>query len=447
MSVENPIPAGRLPSPEDNLPVGVDRHTYEQPALLHISSALASATDPEVFYSTVLETIIPAYAPADAGTISLWDEEEKHLVVRAALGYENVTLRCRHFRKGESLPGKVFAAQAPQLFPTPQAIVAAGVNTHPEDIVYEEKATGAPVCPRSALGVPLMLGEEIIGVLLLEQWQPAPPFAAADIPLLQTLANLAALAADRLRLQMELERTHADAQADLSSLDLLSTLAHEMRTPLASIKGYSTALILEEVQWDPEKQAEFLRIIDEETDKLEEIINDLLESSLIEAGRLEITPEPILLPRLVHEIVDEMLHRTDKHRFVISFPSDFPIVEADPRRIHQVLHNLLDNAVKYSPHGGLVVIRGEVSQSEVVISVADQGIGIAPEHLNRLFERFFRAREIEEHVAGSGLGLPIARAIVQSHGGRIWAESKLGEGSTFYFTLPLGEQSSALAEE
>jgi signal transduction histidine kinase len=104
----------------------------------------------------------------------------------------------------------------------------------------------------------------------------------------------------------------------------------------------------------------------------------------------------------------------------------------------QVLRNLLDNAVKYSPDGGLIVIRGEVVSGEVIVSVADQGVGIAPEHLNRLFEKFFRVRwGLGRHVVGSGLGLPISRTIVESHGGRIWAESQLGEGSTFFFALPI----------
>ncbi|MDY7042210.1 MAG: ATP-binding protein, partial [Chloroflexota bacterium] len=384
---------------------------------------------------------------ADAVILSLWDEGERALVVQAALGYDPAALRQVHLRKNEGVSGKVFAASKPRLCPTPQAVAAARGNIPPENIIHIEKATGSPVHPRSALGVPLTLEDETVGVLLLEHWRPGPAFTEADIPLLQALTDLVTLAADRLRLLAESGRTRAIATDDQLKSELLSTLAHEMRTPLASIKGYSTALLMEEIQWDTGKQAEFLRIIDEETDNLEQIISDLLESSLIEAGRLEIAPEPILLPRLAQEMVDDVLHHTDKHRFVVSFPPHFPIVDADPRRIRQVLRNLLENAVKYSPHGGLVVIRGEVKQGEVICSVADQGVGIAPEHLNRLFERFFRARELEEHVTGSGLGLPIAQAIVNSHGGRIWAESKLGKGSTFYFTLPLGGLSADLESE
>jgi signal transduction histidine kinase len=164
----------------------------------------------------------------------------------------------------------------------------------------------------------------------------------------------------------------------------------------------------------------------------------LLESSIIDAGLLKIEPQPIRLPILAGSVVDDVARRTQIHRFLLDFSEDLPIVDADPQRIAQVLRNLVDNAVKYSPAGGLVVVRGEVEGGEVVISVADQGVGIAPEDLNRLFERFFRVKSgLGRHIVGSGLGLPISHAIVESHGGRIWAESKLGMGTTLYFTLPL----------
>jgi signal transduction histidine kinase len=167
------------------------------------------------------------------------------------------------------------------------------------------------------------------------------------------------------------------------------------------------------------------------------MVQDLLESSIVDAGLMTVDKEPVLIPRLVEGLVDEMSRRTAKHRFVVSFPSSFPIVDADRRRLEQVLRNLLDNALKYSPDGGLVVVRGQVAAGEVILSVADNGIGIAPEHLNRLFEKYFRVKSpTGEKVRGTGLGLPVSRTIVQSHGGRIWAESEVGKGTTICFTLP-----------
>jgi two-component system sensor histidine kinase VicK len=133
----------------------------------------------------------------------------------------------------------------------------------------------------------------------------------------------------------------------------------------------------------------------------------------------------------------ELQHRGKNHTFLVDFPVDFPIVDADPRWIKQVFRNVLDNAVKYSPEGGLIVIKGEVRPMDVMVSVADQGVGISPEDLGQLFDKYFRVRSVSTlHVSGTGLGLPIARAIVEAHGGRIWAESKVGEGTSISFLLP-----------
>jgi signal transduction histidine kinase len=136
-------------------------------------------------------------------------------------------------------------------------------------------------------------------------------------------------------------------------------------------------------------------------------------------------------------VVQEAQRRTEKHRIVVDFPPDFPIVEGDQRWIKQVFRNILENAIRYSPDGGLIVIRGEIRAADTVVSVADQGIGISPEDLVPIFEKYFRVRSAADyHVAGTGLGLPVARAIVEAHKGRIWIESKLGEGSTVFFSLP-----------
>jgi signal transduction histidine kinase len=301
--------------------------------------------------------------------------------------------------------------------------------------------------PQSAVCIPLISSETKMGVLMLENLRDANSFVRADLPFLQTVTDLIALSVEGARLREDFQSAQALSEANRLKAELISTLAHEMRTPLTSIKGYSTALLMEEVTFKPETQREFLKFIDEECDVLQTLIHDLLESSIIDAGLLRLEPQPVKLPPLVKSVTDDMARRTDKHRFLIDFPEHFPILDADPDRIVQVLRNLLDNAIKYSSEGGLIVVRGEVRKDEVVVSVADQGVGLTPEHLNRLFEKFFRAKSsLGRHVVGSGLGLPISRTIVESHGGRIWAESQVGEGTTFYFTLPLEGLSQELAE-
>jgi signal transduction histidine kinase len=194
---------------------------------------------------------------------------------------------------------------------------------------------------------------------------------------------------------------------------------------------------LEEVEWSKEKQQEFLRMIEDECDNMQVMLTDILDSSLIEVEQLSLERQPMRLQHIAKDLVQEAQRRTEKHRIVVEFPPDFPIVEVDQRWIKQVFRNILENAIRYSPDGGLIVIRGEIRSADVVISIADQGIGISPEDLIPIFEKYFRVRSATDyHVAGTGLGLPVARAIVEAHGGRIWMESKLGEGSTVFFSLP-----------
>jgi signal transduction histidine kinase len=223
--------------------------------------------------------------------------------------------------------------------------------------------------------------------------------------------------------------------------ELLASLSHELRIPLTTIKGYATALQLEEVEWSPEKRREFLKMIEIECDHMEVMLTELLASSLIEVNQLTLELQPLRLPRVAEQIVEEMQRRTEIHDLIVDFPAGFPPVEADPQWIRHVLCNILDNSIKYSPEGGLIVIRGESRRMDVVISVSDQGIGVSPEDLVLIFERYFRAKSsVVSNIPGTGLGLPIARAIVEAHGGRVWAESRLGQGTTLSFSLPISNR-------
>jgi K+-sensing histidine kinase KdpD len=221
--------------------------------------------------------------------------------------------------------------------------------------------------------------------------------------------------------------------------EMLAGLSHDLRTPLACIKGYVTTLLREDVAWDPETQKEFLNIIVEETDYIESLISNLLDSSTLSwKGEIELKKEPISLPQIAQKVLKDQSYRQKSHEFMMMFPEGFPLVEADLTRIEQVLRNLVDNAVKYSNENTQIIIKGELATEEVIISVADQGIGIGDEHLNQLFEKFFRVtNNQEENQKGMGLGLPLARQIIINHGGRIWAKSKLNYGTTLFFSLPV----------
>jgi K+-sensing histidine kinase KdpD len=263
-------------------------------------------------------------------------------------------------------------------------------------------------------------------------------FSEPDRRLLQAIADGIALAVERSQLAKEAEEARALHEADRLRAQLISSVSHELRTPLTLIKGYSTSLLRKDVSWDLETQAEFLQIIDEKTDELRDLIDKILLSAKLDAGALKLEKEPLLIPRLAQKVVEEISSRSQKHRFTIEFPPTFPVVEADVRCIEQVLRNLVENAVKYSPAGGKVSVEGEVKDDQLVVSVRDEGVGIPPEHWGKVFDRFYRVSDqLTRRSPGSGLGLSIVKGHVEAHGGSVWLDSTVGKGTTFHFSLPL----------
>ena len=243
------------------------------------------------------------------------------------------------------------------------------------------------------------------------------------------------------------ERTRdlADALAQLEKAnqhksDLLSTVSHELRTPLGAIKGYATALLRFGPRIRQAERREFLESIDAAADRLSALIEDLLLAQRLENG-LPITPEPLNLAELAEEVVAELAPRAIDHDFVCLLPPDLPLARGDPRRVRQVLANLLDNAVKYSPDGGEICVAASVRNGDLLVKVRDEGLGIPADHLTRVFERFHRVETgATRTTRGTGLGLAICQGLVQAQGGRIWVESAgAGQGSTFSFTLPCWE--------
>ena len=241
--------------------------------------------------------------------------------------------------------------------------------------------------------------------------------------------------------------TH-EKELDRLKSQLLSTVSHELRTPLASIKGFATTLLRQDVAWDDSTRREFLAIIDQESDRLSELIGNLLDMARVEAGTLRVEPEPTRLRPIVEEVVRTFSVMTSQHHFQTEMPKRLPRIMADPRRVRQVLRNLLENAVKYSPAGGPIIVTVEAHPDEVQIRVTDRGIGIQPDHLERIFDRFYQVDNASTRkVGGSGLGLSICKAIIEAHKGRIWVESEVGIGSSFYFTLPLADNCGFPEEE
>ena len=232
-------------------------------------------------------------------------------------------------------------------------------------------------------------------------------------------------------------------EAEEMKSTFISVISHELKTPVALIKGYAATLRREDVEWDKETIREGLQIIEEEADRLTRLIDNLLDASRIQAGGLKLEFEEVDLRDLIQRVVEGFQVQTAAHTITIDVPADLPPVWADPERVRQILDNLLSNAIKYSPQGGNIRVGAWADTDQVTVYVADEGIGIPEEEQPYLFERFYRVdSSLRRKTKGAGLGLFLAKALVEAHGGRIWVHSKPGEGSTFFFTLPVAKSTA-----
>jgi PAS domain S-box-containing protein len=225
-------------------------------------------------------------------------------------------------------------------------------------------------------------------------------------------------------------------QAEEMQSTFISVISHELKTPVALIKGYVGTLRREDVRWDSKVVQDSLQVIEEEADHLAELIENLLDASRLEAGGLALNAADLSLPRLAERIAIRFRTQTDKHQIALDFPPEYPVILADEQRIGQVLLNLLSNAVKYSPKGGKIRIVGQVRPEHVIVCVEDQGPGIPPGDVPHIFDRFYRAGETARSTKGAGLGLYLTRAILEAHGGTIWVDPQYKQGARICFSLP-----------
>ncbi len=223
----------------------------------------------------------------------------------------------------------------------------------------------------------------------------------------------------------------------------ISIVSHELKTPVAIIKGYAGTLRRHDAKWSKEILDESLEVIEEEADSLTDLIDNLLEASRLQAGTfaLEVSDD-VYLPRLARKIAVKFGSQTDKHELTVDFPDDYPTIFGDERRLTQVLNNLVGNAIKYSPDGGTITISGEVHPNHVTVSVSDEGIGIPAPQQGRIFQKFARLdNALDRKTEGTGLGLYLTKSIVEAHGGRVWFANHSdtqpdARGVTFTFSLP-----------
>jgi signal transduction histidine kinase len=225
----------------------------------------------------------------------------------------------------------------------------------------------------------------------------------------------------------------------------ISVVSHELKTPVALIKGYAGTLRRDDAEWDQETFQRGLAVIEEEADRLNELIDNLLMASKLQVeGMLHLDLADVALDRVIYEAAERFRIQSDRHTLTLDFPQDFPKVPGDAKRLRQVIENLISNAIKYSPNGGEIRLSGRYDENLAQVFVADQGIGIRPEEAERIFERFYRTGDSRTRsMPGAGLGLYLARAIIEAHGGRIWATANPDQkGTTFSFTLPRHHQTA-----
>ncbi len=218
----------------------------------------------------------------------------------------------------------------------------------------------------------------------------------------------------------------------------ISTISHELKTPVALIKGHAATLRRDDVEWSKDVVRDYSAVIEEEADRLAVLIENLLTTSKIQAQRtLELNLDDVRLDQLAARAVERFNTQTKKHQFKLTFAPNFPVIQGDEQRLRQVIDNLLSNAIKYSPDGGLIEVGGIVGDNEITVYVRDHGVGLTESDQDRIFERFYRVDDaLSRRTQGTGLGLFLARSIVEAHGGSMRVESQPGEGSTFFFTLP-----------
>ena len=297
----------------------------------------------------------------------------------------------------------------------------------------------------TALFLPLIASQDALGVLGVRPADWHALEAPEQLHLLETFANQAALAFERAQLAEEAQQAHVKAETEQLRSSLLSSVSHDLRTPLASITGTLSSVLEDEDQLDRTTRRGLLQSVYDEVERLNRLVNNLLDMMRLESGPVTVKKEWHVLEEVVGTALGHMEKRLQGRSVAVELPADLPLVQLDAVMIEQVLVNLIENAVKYTPPGSPIEISAARQNGVVRVEVADRGPGVAAGDEQRVFEKFYRGHDAT--IRGVGLGLAICRAILEAHGGKIWAWNRPEGGAVFRFTLPTTERPPEVPED
>jgi GAF domain-containing protein len=409
------------------------RSVEQLTALGDVGRAVSSSLDLDTVLTTIVGRAVQL-SGTDGGTIFEYDEGTEEFSPRATLNADErqtALLRATRLRRGEGAVGQMAVTREPTQIPD---IAAEGA--------YESRLRGAllEAGTRAVLAIPLLHEERIVGGLVVTRRTPGE-FTGEVVEILKTFATQSALAIQNARLFHEIERKSRQLEAaSQHKSEFLANMSHELRTPLNAVIGFSEVLTERMFGELNEKQDEYVRDINASGTHLLSLINDILDLSKIEAGRMELELADFHLPQAIDNALVLVRERALRRGITLEQSIDARLgeIRGDERNVKQVLLNLLSNAIKFTPEGGRVGVRAELVDEHVEVAVSDTGVGIAPEDHEAVFEEFRQVGTAEKKAEGTGLGLALARKFIELHGGRIWVKSQVGVGSTFTFTIPIG---------
>src|SRR5512136_2864528 len=292
----------------------IERLQRQLYALTEIAKTLTLPLELPDLLNAVIQKIVGVIEPAEVGAVMLWDQPSGLFRPAAAFGYDEKALSELGLRAGEAITGKVFDEGVGCLLSTPELVADAMADLRPSNRAVMTRALGSDALPRCTLAAPIQVGSYKYGVLVLETILGPAVFSENDLPFVQTISDLIALAIDRDRLAAQADEVREERRAERMRSEVLATLSHELRMPLTAIQGYSSALLLDNVDWSEEKRRKFLHMIEDESETMQSMLSNILDSSLIDVDQLMIDRQPVRLPQLARVLADEMQYRTQIHR-------------------------------------------------------------------------------------------------------------------------------------